>query len=235
MQGISKILMVFLVGFTLAGLAAIGLWYMLQQEPAQQLGTGGFPGGSVNTATYPNSGSQPPQATAEVPNVPDTDKLYTDLFRELRANKVSFSPMTATGTLSDLYGLYTDEIALGKELVPAQSASLRAALVDVTYDSTPEVFVYEDVPGFCGSGGCRLVLYKKEQGTWHKLLGVVAENDTVGVSTVFSGPYADLLVSIHGNVGSETVVMQYGWDGARYAPKKVAAVWSGNAFRLIKY
>lgn len=112
--------------------------------------------------------------------------------------------------------------------------TLEVALVDITGDGIPEAFVYENLPGFCGSAGCALDIYQKEKGKWMKIFNTLASGDNIGLSNVLLNGYLNLFITVPSAVGSEPNVMQYVWGGSTYKEQKAVAIWYGGQFVLFQ-
>lgn len=176
----------------------------------------------------------PPNTQNQVQAVIDIPVAYDVLFKQLGAVKVSFVEANSSAAHAELTELYEADKAIAIQLFPDVPFSMEISFVDLTYDGIPEAIVYENTPALCGTGGCRLSVYKKEQEKWVSVLGTLAVNDIVAYATTLRYPYADLFLSLYGPTGSETAIVRYAWNGHAYRPEKAVAVWDGSAFQLIK-
>lgn len=161
----------------------------------------------------------------------DTDKLYGDLFQKLAANKVIFSAIVGIegAQFRSLYDLYAQDIADAKKFAPnVTSFPIQVALDDLNADGTYEALVYEDLPGFCGTGGCYLEVYRKNAEKWEQVLSLLAYGE-VGISTTKTKGYADILVTVQTD-DSSVRVDRYAWDGTQYAFVATEAGWTGKKF-----
>ncbi len=85
--------------------------------------------------------------------------------------------------------------------------------------------MYENLPDYCGSGGCTLDVYKETGGTWSKIFGTNG-GGVVGLSNALTNGYLDLYLT----VGNATSVDRYVWTGSTYQFKEVMASWNGSDF-----
>jgi hypothetical protein len=178
---------------------------------------------AVNTSQP--GGAQP----AEV----DADAEYALLLQKISGQTVSFSRVASSaGAAGSVYALYAADIASAKKWYPTlQDFSMQIALIDLNDDGAAEAVVYEDLAGFCGSGGCPLDIYKKQGAAWVPLFnGLVRER--VALANNFTNQYRDLLLSIHGSVGYQTNIVRFSWDGSQYRSAELMATWDGTTFNL---
>jgi hypothetical protein len=69
--------------------------------------------------------------------------------------------------------------------------------IDLNTDGNDEVLVYNDLPSFCGTGGCLLEGYRKQKGVWKKILSSLAYKEVASIDAPL-GSYVDLVVSVQG-------------------------------------
>ncbi|MAC57699.1 MAG: hypothetical protein CMH85_05375 [Novosphingobium sp.] len=86
---------------------------------------------------------------------------------------------------------------------------------DLDGDGTPEVLAYVGGPMMCGTGGCNLVVLKREGGDLRKISELSVVQLPVGVLDSKSNGWRDLAVTIAGGgVAEHTVRLQF--DGKGY-------------------
>ncbi|KHK89334.1 hypothetical protein [Novosphingobium malaysiense] len=86
---------------------------------------------------------------------------------------------------------------------------------DLDGDGTPEVLAYVGGPMMCGTGGCNLVVLKREGGDLRKVSELSVVQLPVGVLDSKSNGWRDLAVTIAGGgVAEHAVRLQY--DGKGY-------------------
>ena len=164
--------------------------------------------------------------------MPDIQGAYARLFEKILAKKILFARVnSSTGDTGSLYSLYAKDVAEAKKMFPAQSDfSIGVALLDITDDGVAEALVLDDLPGYCGTGGCTLDIYKKQNGKWVSIYNVLAQGE-IGLSNTITSGYQDLFLSVHTSGSPNTAVVRYVWDGKTYQPGEVMAVWDGTIFR----
>lgn len=233
MQSTLKIIVIVLVVLVAAGIG--GIWYFLQPHtPATntQNPTGGLPtipGTNGDTAGQ----TQDPNAGSAGLNF---EQSYNDLFKKLTAQKITFANVSAesTGNVSKIYSLYKDDVAESKKLFPAATDfSIMVAASDLNGDGTAEVLVYENLLGFCGSGGCPLDILQLKNSEWIKVSNLVG-GEIVGLANTSTNGYKDLFLSMRGDTGSESTIVRYSWDGSTYRQGATVAAWNGAAFNLVQ-
>lgn len=226
------LLIVCIVAVVLIGGAGFFMLFMSNGTPAtsngnSQTGAQNYGGSNQTSVTVP---STPKSAPVDIP------KEYATLFNTLAAQSISFTTVgaDATGDMAGVYALYSADIAAVKKMFPAATRlTIDVALVDLNEDGTPEALVSENLPGYCGSGGCPLDIYRKVKGKWVALYNTLAAG-TVGQSNTYTGGYADLFLSIHGDLGYLSNVIRYTWDGTQYQPKNTVARWDGQTFQMVQ-
>ena len=140
------------------------------------------------------------------------------------------SSSTGTGEMGSIYNLYTKDVADSKELFPAQKDfSIGVALLDVTDDGIAEALVFEDLPGYCGTGGCTFDIYKKQNGKWTSVYSALAQGE-IGLANTITNGYQDIFLSVHSDGSPNTNVVRYVWDGKTYKAGEVMAIWDGSTF-----
>lgn len=227
---LSKIIIALTVVVIVGG--GIVMWWLFVAAPAQRSVTPtnqtNNNGGSDQTSV--TSTSQP----ATTSGVLDFEKEYAALFQKLSAQGIVFDAVDqkSTGALAVIYGLYASEVAESKSLYPADTNfSIQVSLIDLDNDGTPEAVVYNNLDGYCGSGGCALDIYKVVKGKWVNIFSGLTGGD-IGLSNASTKGYFDLFLSVHGDIGSQSSVIRYSWDGKTYQPKETVATWNGKTFIL---
>lgn len=160
----------------------------------------------------------------------DLAKEYDSLFASLSAKRVLLKAVSSPGgELGSVYDLYASDVADSKKLEPNASAgyAIHAALLDLDGDKIAEALVYEDLPSFCGSGGCPVDVWQKAGTSW-KRIGTGFGSGTIGLIAGESG-YANLLIT-----GQEGAVERYVWDGSAYKDFGVVATWNGKTFTPVQ-
>ncbi|OGC83011.1 hypothetical protein A3D68_01305 [Candidatus Adlerbacteria bacterium RIFCSPHIGHO2_02_FULL_52_17] len=231
---ISKILTVLIVAMVIIGGGLLWWLYALTPQtegPAGQTVQNGvyYSGGGNNqtTVTSPSTGVQ---LQTQIQAFPDIKAAYQTLFPQILGTEVQFVPTTAssTGDIKIIYALYSDDVAAEQKAYPSVGDfAVDIALVDITDDGVPEAIVFENLPSFCGSGGCPLDVYKKVNSKWTNIYSIIAGSE-VGLSNTLINGYLDLYMT----VGGSDTVDRYSWDGTTYQFKEVMAVWDGTSFHL---
>lgn len=233
MQSIlSKIIIVLILLVAVGGAAG---WYLLQPHSSPQSGIQtSYNGGSNTTETNVTTSSS--QSQTQTQALPDVEQAYQNIFKQLSATEIVFTTVDAstTGPAANIYALYAGDIAQSKKLYPATADfSIQVAAVDLNQDGTAEALVYENLPGFCGAGGCELDIYQDEAGKWTKISSMLADGD-IGLSNTASNGYLDLFLSVPGEVGSQENIVRYTWDGTEYRASAPVATWDGSAFQAVQ-
>lgn len=234
MQSSLKIILVVLIVVVVLGGGA-GLWYFSQLQSSVQTNTQTGSNGLPDTPGVNTGGSSSQigsQTTA--PSGIDFEQVYAALFQKLNAQKIAFTAVSAssTGNVADIYALYKADVAESMQLSPGETDfSIQVAAVDLNADGTPEALVYEDLPGFCGTGGCTLDIYQLQKSKWVKVSSLLAGGD-IGLANTSTEGYTDLFLSVAGDIGSQTDVVRYSWDGTEYQPGAAVAAWNGTTFDI---
>jgi len=187
-----------------------------------------YSGGDNQTTITSQSTWVQPQT--QIQAFPDIKAAYQTLFPQILGTEVPFVPATAasTGDLKILYALYSDDVEAEQKAYPSVGEfAVDIALVDITDDGVPEALVYENLPTYCGSGGCTLDVYKKASGKWTNIYSTIVGGE-VGLSNTLINGYLDLYLTVGGN----NSVDRYSWNGSTYQFKEVMAVWDGTSFHL---
>jgi len=223
------IIIVCIVGVLLGG--GLVAWGLLQAIPADS--------GQTSVGTIPNS--PPNSSSVFVPSpsgsqtdpIPDLDEEYAALYQKILAQKLAFTSVSSSaGEIGSLYALYAADIAEAKKLFPtAASFSISVALVDLNEDGTSEAMVLEDLPGYCGSGGCPLYIYKKEKGVWN-LIYEGLSGHFIGMANAYTSGYQDLYLAVAAGGDAQGSVMRYVWNGTTYREWSAVATWDGATFRV---
>ena len=183
--------------------------------------------GGSNQTTVTNQSQTP----AQLQKLPDINKEYDTLFQKILAQRISFTVVDSTaGDIGSVYALYTKDIDAEKKAYPNLTKfPISIVLVDLTDDNISEALVEEDLPGYCGSGGCPLDIYKKINSKWVLLFSTLASGD-IGLSNTITNGYRDLFLSVPGDLGYQNKIIRYVWDGKQYNPGEVVATWDGTTF-----
>ena len=222
------------VGVLLVAGAVVWWFWQRPASPSSLPNTGpvGFPADTdagpsgSNSGGTTNASSLPSQITS-----PDLDAQYATLYVRLGINELVFSPLVSNGPFAALYSLYNADRTAYLALFPAGKPQLLVATADLNGDGTDEALVYEDFPGYCGSAGCGLEVYKKEKSGWKSILSAEASN-RVGISYTTQNGYAILYLSVQGaDLGYQTQIVQYVAVGGNYQPSGTVATWNGAMFK----
>lgn len=116
-----------------------------------------------------------------------------------------------------------------KDAVSSDLGKLQYATAetDLDGDGTPEVLVYLGGPMFCGTGGCNLVVLKREGGDLIQVSETSVVQLPVGVLDSKSRGWRDLAVSVSGG-GMTEGVSRLRFTGSRY-PGNASAEVSADA------
>lgn len=223
----TKIVAIVIAAVLLVG-GGISAFFLLKTSPQEQTNT------PQNTSSNtPNSTTVVTAGQTQVQNEPvvDVDAAYVTLFQKLLGTKLQFTQTASSeGDMGSVYALYAKDIADAKKSFPGLSTfPIKIALVDLNKDGVSEALVLEDLPGYCGSGGCPFDIYRKDKGKWVNIYSSLA-GLTVGVSSVYTNGYADLFLSVTGDSGYESKVVRYSWDGKQYTAGDIVATWNGTQF-----
>ncbi|HEY6022298.1 MAG TPA: hypothetical protein VIY48_21310 [Candidatus Paceibacterota bacterium] len=243
----TKYLYIF-IGILLVGAAAVFMVGYLVRQPANTPGNTSTTGNAqpvndytvgVTTGTSGASGttSAQTQPGQSVPSylAPDISTAYSSIFVTVGATPVSFARVqsAADPQFGSVYSLFKNDVAIAKQYAPGQDISIGMASVDLNGDGTPEVLVYEDLPSFCGTGGCELQVYTKGVSGYKKVFSIVAAGE-VGLLGSITGGYQDLAISTNMGTDPHSVMARYTWRGSTYAFAKSLAVWNGQRFVPLK-
>lgn len=177
-----------------------------------------------------------PAAQAQPQAQPSFNEAYAQLWLHLAAQPISYTTANSSsgGDLAALYKLYVDDIKIAKQYsATSGDLTVDVAMADITNDGVPEAFVYNNLPGFCGSGGCVLDIYQKKSGSWKKIFSVSASGEEVGLTNALTQGYLGFFVTVPGAVGSQPNVVRFVWDGSTYQQKQTVAVWDGSQFQFL--
>lgn len=224
----TKIVIGIIVAVLLVG-GGVSAFFLLRTSPQEQ-----SPNTlNTNSSNTPNSTSVVTPGQTQVQNEPviDVGAAYATLFQKLLGTKLEFTQTASSeGEMGSVYALYAKDIADAKKSFPGLSTfPIKIALVDLNKDGVSESLVLEDLPGYCGSGGCPFDIYRKDKGKWVNIYSSLA-GLTVGVSSVYTNGYADLFLSVTGDSGYESKVVRYSWDGKQYTAGDIVATWNGTQF-----
>ncbi len=225
-----------LAGFVLI---VVGLaWWLISMRPAASptvpYSSTFFGQSKYSSGVSTPSQSAPTSSTAPANSAPlsNLDTQYTALFAQAGVSVPHFLAVSSVNDplLGAVYVLFGSDIAQDKKLYPQQGTfSMDMASVDLNGDGVPEVLVYENLHGYCGSGGCQVYVFVKQGSSWHALLTALG-SEMVGVSVHKTNGYDDLLLSVPGAVGYQTQVQWYIFNGTSYQPGSVFAMWNGTSF-----
>ena len=157
---------------------------------------------------------------------------YATLLSEFSGHELSFVDVNSTTdkNFGDIYTLYKQDLVASSKMNPSLK-TISVASVDIDGDGNPEAIVYEGLPYSCGSGGCRMDVYKKVKGAWITMLETLAYKQ-VGMLDSKNKGVNDLVFSVHCDIGYQTKIIEYSWDGSAYQLKGVIATWTGSDFKL---
>jgi hypothetical protein len=214
-------------------LVAIGfvIWLIIRPQPAQEPVQ--VP---VQNAPPSNSGSQTQVQTPAVPSQPpaeetsvNLDEEYQRLFDRLGAQRLIFARVDSTqGDAGGVYALYEADVADARASFPELgSYPISVALTDLGGDSALEAVVIEDLPGYCGTAGCPVDIYRREGNAWTLVFSSLV-GEIVGVSSTQTNGYAELYFA-QGNA-----VYQYAWTDGTYVPWALTAQWDGTTFVVVQ-
>lgn len=224
---------IFIFGLAILFLGGILFWLLNKSSsttpstPTVQHSTSDFP-----VAPQNNSNSNPVSAP---PQPVETGYSIDSLFNILSAQKVSFTRVAAdaSGSMAGLYDLYKKDKNIAKSLYPSNiDFSIGVSMVDLNHDGIQEAIVYEDLPGFCGSGGCTLDIYQRNQKGWNKIFSAISGPD-VGIANSSTNEYSDLFFTVHGEIKPQSTLARYIWNNNQYNSKENVAIWNGSQFTLI--
>jgi hypothetical protein len=247
---LQTILIIWIVVMVLVG-GGLFLWFLTMEPyepsssspdaavPLNGQGSNTFSGGSANTTPVSTPGGSPstqsPQdgtASSTASAMPvDIDAQFKTLFENLSAEKIAFVPTSpSSAAYASIMAFYSQDIAAAKKAYPQQAVmTLDVASVDLDGDAANEVIVYENLPGFCGTAGCPLTVYKKQGSGWQTILDTVAY-ENIGIVGPTGGGFRNMLIPVHGDVGYQTKVERWVWSGSEYRPFGTEATWDGSAF-----
>lgn len=230
MNGTIKVAAIVLAVILLGGV----LWYFIVLRPLTTSIT--ETPSSTNTETNPPAHSttvsvstnNPSTQTGQVLNV-DVDKAYKELFGQFGATPVPFIVVSSATDkeYGSIYALYSADVSQSKKFFPeAGNYSIGVSLADLNGDGVREALVYENLPGYCGTGGCLFNVYQKQSGSWKQILSTLA-GETVGVSDSSTNNFNNILVTTK---ASAAQVEMYVWDGSKYKSWQTVATWNGSKF-----
>ena len=233
---ISKIIITLIV--LLLVVFGIAAWVVLHPQPpigslSTQTPSTGVSLNNQTTVTSSSGGQN--QNQPQTRGTLDIGQAYTDLFQKLLAQQADFVPVgSSAGATGGIYTLYANDVAAAQKLDPTSTSfPIEVSTVDLNADGVSEAIVYEDLPGFCGSGGCMLDIYQKQNGKWIKIFSTLASGGEVGLANNSTNSWLDLFITVPGAVGSEPNVMRYVWSDTTYKAAKATAVWTGTQFQLL--
>jgi zona occludens toxin (predicted ATPase) len=144
----------FIVIIAVVVVALVGAVYVLHSpsSPATTTDNSGFPAYNNQSEVTNTSNGTTSTATPKV-----TANTYADLFDKFQAHAITFERVSsAAGKYGDVYALYKDEVAFEKKENPKLGTySIGVTSIDLNTDGNDEVLVYNDLPSFCGTGGCQ--------------------------------------------------------------------------------
>ena len=207
------------------------MWLLFTPPAAKAPSTQTTPTNNSYNNSNQTSVTNQTAGTAQPQKLPDIKKEYDVLFQKILAQKISFVAVDSTsGDSGSVYALYTNDIDAEKKAYPNMTKfPISIALADLTDDNVPEALVEEDLPGYCGSGGCPLDIYKKSNGKWTLLFSSLVSGD-IGLSSTITNGYRDLFLPVSGDIVYQSKIMRYTWDGKTYQPGEIMATWNGTTF-----
>ena len=117
----------------------------------------------------------------------------------------------------------------GEDLAADRDARYTLAWADLDGDRRPEALVYLNARSFCGPAGCRLYVYRPEQGGWYQETSVFDVRPPFTILNTRTGGWRDLTVS---RAGGGTGILrhgEYGYDApAAGRPGPGRVVITGN-------
>lgn len=232
MDNTSKLATIILI---VAGvLAVIGfvIWLFIRpspaQEPVQTPSAQNEPQGSFGSQPRAQTPTAPVQSPAGEAIV-DIEKEYERLFGQLSLQRVNFMSVDSTqGEAGSVYALYEADVADARASFSALSSyPISVSLTDLDGDGTAEAIVVEDLPGYCGTAGCPVEVYRREGNSWSLLFSTLA-GKTVGITSTKTNGYAELYLA----QGNE--INQYVWMDGTYSPWGMVAQWNGSNFVVVQ-
>lgn len=214
-------------------------WYLLRPSvPAEPTA----PIGSTDSTSFGNagmvtrtseSGENQTASTQQSQPLLEIGQAYVAMYISFGAVPAVFNRVHAgsSGDEADIYSLYAKDREIAGQMYPsAQDLSIAVAMVDITGDGSMEAMVYHDMPGFCGTGGCDLDIYTKQQNKWVKVFTVFAASNNIGISNTLTQGYVNLYIPISKTGSPQTAIVRYDWDGTTYQEKLEVAEWNGTIF-----
>ena len=127
------------------------------------------------------------------------------------------APSWAGDLKADLVEQLVKDGQIEKEDVKDALDVLEVEETDLNGNGTMEMIVRALGFPFCGAANCPVWVYARENGQLRMILA--ASGTDLVVSDGITGGYADLISAAHISA-AETYVIEYGYDGREYKPKK---------------
>lgn len=105
--------------------------------------------------------------------------------------------------------------------------TLATADVDLDGDGTPEVLAYVGGDMLCGTGGCNLVVLRRDGAELKKVSEIAVVQLPVGVLKTRSHGWRDLAVTVSGG-GEQTSIRRLPYNGKSYAENATAFPETGT-------
>lgn len=131
-------------------------------------------------------------------------------FRPIGNNKTMFA-LAQRYVPDDEYKTYEEhyaEIFKGKSKTEILKESIGYIVVDLNRDGRPEVFLYIGLPGWCGSGGCQMIVLQRRNGAWHQVYRA-GSYDSITLLDEWDGAYRR--VEYHSDLFGTREILR--WDG----------------------
>lgn len=236
MEQTNKITIIILAFAAVLFVIGVIIWLLIRPAPVQEQVEAPRQAEPVRNSGSQTQAQPPPvQSPAASPEAPieqtpaTLEEAYQRAFGELGVQRLLFARVDApTGERGSVYALYEDDIADARSSFPGlDSYSLQIALTDLGGDGTVEAVVIEDLPGYCGTAGCPLDIYRREGNAWVRIFSTLA-GEIVGITESRTNNYAELYLT-QGNA-----IYQYAWVDETYSPWGFVAQWDGSAFVIVQ-
>jgi hypothetical protein len=218
-MSMGKIVISLVVLLLLAG-SVVGVWYVTHPATAPD----------ITDTDNTDDGITIP--SPHIPGSEDAGKIsgYPQLFAVLKATTLPFASVTSeAGEAGSVYALYRADIDTYKKSSKATTVPLDIALADLNGDHIKDAVVYENLGGFCGSGGCPIDVYIKQDEEWVGVLNTIG-GKTIGISTAKNNSFLDLYISVAGTFTYQSEVVRFSWNDHEYQEVATVAIWDGSAF-----
>ena len=95
-------------------------------------------------------------------------------------------------------------------------ASYRTAVADLNGDGRPEIFAYSTDPGFCGSGGCTLVILSPKGNGFNVVLHSTVTQLPILLLKTSTHGWRDIAVAVGGGGITNAYVAKLRFNGRKY-------------------